>query len=347
MTSSEVRTPRHELQTLAAKTLEAVGASSSEAALVAASLIDADAKGIHSHGLLRLPLYVESVEAGGIVPKAPLKWVRAEGSTAVLNAGSGFGQVGMQEALLKARELVGESGVAVVAVKNSTHYGAGAYWTDQLANDGLIALLVSTTGATVAPYGSAEQLIGTNPLTISFPTGDRPVTADLATSAGAFGKIVAAAGAGDQIPEGGAVDANGEPTTDAATAVKGALIPFGGHKGSAIAVMVELLAGAGGGGNFAHETVDIWTDRSSQIGTGNLLIVIDPAFVHGTEAPITRASGFRDRLRQLRPATGVDGVLAPGDPEAIKASANVDTVGLPQHVDEAIRATARRVGVTL
>jgi L-2-hydroxycarboxylate dehydrogenase (NAD+) len=347
MTNSEVRTPRQELQALASKTLQAVGASSAEAELVAASLIDADAKGIHSHGLLRLPLYVESVEAGGIIPQAPLKWVRNAGATAVLDAGSGFGQVGMSEALKKARQMVSESGVAVVAVKNSTHYGAGAYWTDQLAKDGLIALLVSTTGATVAPYGSAEQLIGTNPLTVSFPTGDRPVTADLATSAGAFGKIVAAAGAGDQIPEGWAVDANGEPTTDAATAVQGALIPFGGHKGSALAVMVELLAGAGGGGKFAHETVDIWTDRSSQIGTGNLLIVIDPVFVHGTEAPISRASEFRDELRQLRPATGVERVLAPGDPEAIKASSNVDTVGLPQHVDEAIRATARRVGVTL
>jgi LDH2 family malate/lactate/ureidoglycolate dehydrogenase len=342
--NNTVRT-KAELFGLAVDTLLAVGADRAEAELVADSLISADAKGIHSHGLLRLPLYVESVEAGGIVPQAKLSWERTEGATALLDAGSGFGQKAMAEAIRVGAETARRFGTAVIAVKNSTHYGAGAYWTDQIAEDGQIAILVSTTGATVAPYGSAEQFIGTNPLSISYPTGGRPVTADLATSAGAYGKIVEAAGSGEAIPEGWAVDSDGKPTTDAARAVDGgALVAFGGHKGSAIAVLVELLAGAGGGGNFAHDTVDIWADRSSKIGTGNLLIVIDPRVLHGSDEPINRGATFRDDLRGLRPGRGFQSVLAPGDPEAARAAQNVESVGIPSHVSDAIDATARRVG---
>ena len=337
------RYPREELWSLAAESLAAVGAPFEEADFVAATLVSADARGIHSHGLLRLPLYVESVEAGGIVPGAPLRWVREEGATAVLDGGSGFGQVIMQEAVDKARTLARRYGTATVAVNHSTHYGVGAYWTDQLARDGLIGILVGTTGKSVAPYGSAEKFIGTNPLSMSFPTGGRPITADMATSAGAYGKLVEAAGAGRDVPEGWAVDADGVPTTDASAAVAGALIPFGGHKGSAVAVLVELLAGAGGGGNFAHESVDIWTDRSAQIGAGALLIAIDLERLHGDQTALDRAAGFRDDLTGLRPARGTERVLAPGDPEQLKDDANGTSVSIPRHIDDALRATHRRV----
>ena len=335
--------PREELQTLASESLVAVGAPPGEAEFVAATLVSADARGIHSHGLLRLPLYVESVEAGGIVPAAQMRWVREEGATAVLDGGSGFGQVIMREAVVKVRSLARRYGTATVAVNHSTHYGVAAYWTDQLARDGLVAILVGTTGKSVAPYGSAEKFIGTNPLSISFPTGGRPITADMATSAGAYGKLVEAAGAGRAIPEGWAVDAEGVPTTDASAAVAGALVPFGGHKGSAVAVLVELLAGAGGGGNFAHESVDIWADRSSQIGAGALLIAVDLEVLHGDRTALERAAGFRDDLTALRPARGADRVLAPGDPEQIRDDANGATVTIPAHIDDALRATHRRV----
>lgn len=337
--------PRDELRALAAESLAAVGAPAEEAEFVAATLVSADARGIHSHGLLRLPLYVESVEAGGIVPGAAMRWVREEGATAVLDGGSGFGQVIMREAIAKAGELARRYGTATVAVNHSTHYGVAAYWTDQLARDGLVAILVGTTGQSVAPHGSAERFIGTNPLSISFPTGGRPITADMATSAGAYGKLVEAAGAGRDIPAGWAVDSEGVPTTDASAAVSGALIPFGGHKGSAVAVLIELLAGAGGAGNFAHESVDIWNDRSSKIGAGALLIAIDLEVLHGDRTAQDRAAAFRDDLTGLRAAKGTDRVLAPGDPEQLKDDANGVNVTLPAHIDDALRATHQRVTV--
>ncbi|GAA4396447.1 Ldh family oxidoreductase [Tsukamurella soli] len=346
MATDTRRYPREELQALAAESLAAVGAPPDEAEFVAATLVSADARGIHSHGLLRLPLYVESVEAGGIVAGASLRWAREVGATAVLDGGSGFGQVIMQAAVDKARDLAGRYGTATVAVQRGTHYGVGAYWTDQLARDGMIGILVSTTGNSVAPHGSADKFIGTNPLSISFPTGGRPVTADMATSAGAYGKLVDAAGAGREIPAGWAVDHDGVPTTDANAAVAGALIPFGGHKGSAIAVLVELLAGAGGGGNFAYESVDIWNDRSSQIGAGALLIAIDLETLHGDRTALDRAASFRADLTGLRPAKGTDRVLAPGDPEQITDDANGADVTIPAHIDDALRATHLRVTTT-
>ena len=113
-------------------------------------------------------------------------------------------------AITRAAELTAEFGIAVVAVRNSTHYGAGAFWTDALANRGLIAILTSTTGVAVAPFGSAEGFIGTNPVSLSFPTGTEPITADLATSAGALGKVVQAQGAGMAIPPGWAVRRDAE-----------------------------------------------------------------------------------------------------------------------------------------
>lgn len=345
MTKAAITRSSAELTNLAVAILTSVGATVREATIVAESLIAADARGIHSHGLMRLPVYIEAVEQGGIVADAPIKWRTESGATHRLDAASGFGQVAMSCAVERATELARDHGVAVIAVENSTHYGAGAYWTDQLADCGLVAFLVSTTGAAVAPFGSSQKLLGTNPLSISFPTGEQPVTADMATSAGAYGKIVNAVGAGDPIPDGWAIDAAGNPTTDAEEALKGSLLPFGGPKGSALAVMIELLAGAAGGGRFAHQTVDIWADRSSRMGTGALLLAFDPCSLHDSDAPIRRAQEFRDDLRSLEPAPGFAAVLAPGDLEAGAAERSGQDISLPVHVYDAIQALALRLGV--
>jgi len=345
MNDSTTLRDARQLERLAASALEAVGATNEEAWIVARSLVAADARGIHSHGLLRLPLYIEAVERGGIVADAPMTWTVEHGATAALDAASGFGQVAMHRAVAKAEEIVRAQGAAVVSVANNTHYGAGGYWTDRLAETGLVAILVATTGVAVAPFGSAQKFIGTNPLSISFPTGERPVTADLATSAGAYGKIVQAAGEGSPIPEGWAIDAVGNPTTRPEDALAGSLLPFGGPKGSALAVLIELLAGAAAGGRFAHETVDIWVDPASRMGTGALLIAFDPASLHGDDLPVRRAQAFRERLRGLEPAPGFRGVVAPGDLEASAAASAATEVALPRNVDEALEALAARLGV--
>ncbi|NNV08735.1 Ldh family oxidoreductase, partial [Geobacillus sp. MMMUD3] len=158
------------LREFALAALAASGVPEDDAALTAYSLVQADQRGIASHGLLRLPLYVRALETGGIASVPEIALVRDGGATAVLDGGSGLGQVVMQVAVDWALERTREHGVSAIAVENSSHYGAGAFWTDQLAAAGLFAFLTSTTGPTVAVHGGSEKVIGTNPLTLTAPS---------------------------------------------------------------------------------------------------------------------------------------------------------------------------------
>ncbi len=337
--------PRAVLLRTASGILRAVGVPEADAALIADSLVEADRRGVHSHGVMRLPLYIRAVRGGGISPAPEMRWCRTNGATAVLDAANGFGQVAMAHALEKGRELVALYATAVIAVRGSSHYGAGAYWTSQLSREGLVALLVSTTGASVAPFGGAEKILGTNPLTISFPTGgEEPVVLDMATSNGAYGRIVEASKEHRPIPEGWAVDSAGSPTTDPDAALQGALLPFGGHKGSGLAVLLELLAGPLAGGNMAAETTDMWADPSVSMGTGHLLWVVDPVGLQGDDTPIRRAARFRERLRGSVPVPGTDEVISPGDLEHRRAEAHAHRVPLPASVLEDLADLAGELG---
>ncbi len=219
---------------LAADALASQTVPAPDAELTARSLVQADQRGIHSHGLLRLPLYVDALRQGGINPRPAVTVVRDSRATALLNADAGLGQVAMQAAVDLAVERATQHGVCAVAVEHSSHFGAGAFWTDQLVARGMVGILTSSTGPTVAVHGGARKVLGTNPLTIAAPSGrDLPLTVDMATSAGAFGKVIAARQSGTPIPEGWAVAPDGRPTTDPDEAAAGSLLAFGGTRGRA------------------------------------------------------------------------------------------------------------------
>lgn len=264
--------------------------------------------------MLRLPVYTAAIRAGGIVPLASMQWVEEMASTAVLDAAFGFGQIAMMEATARTADLAEHFGSAVVGVRNSTHFGAGSYWAERLTQRGLVGLIMSNTGPCVAPFGSREALLGTNPFTIGVPSLGEPMLLDMATSEAAYGKIIAAAGEGDSIPLTWAVDSQGSPTSDPAAALNGALLPFGGHKGSGLSIAVELLASSVVGARASHEMTDIWIDPSSQMGTGHLIIAFRP-LVSAAEAQ-QRAEDLLDRIRASATAGGHERVLAPGDLEA-------------------------------
>jgi LDH2 family malate/lactate/ureidoglycolate dehydrogenase len=168
-----------ELTEFASAALRVAGVPRLDADVAGHSLVEADRRGIHSHGLLRLPLYVSALQAGGINPRPDLRWFQEHGVTAVLDADACLGQVAMKAAVRRAMSIAASHGAAVVAVQNSVHYGAGAHWTDSLAAHGLIGILTSTTGPSVTPFGGASKVLGTNPLTISLPSADdHPLTAE-------------------------------------------------------------------------------------------------------------------------------------------------------------------------
>ncbi|SDU12755.1 Ldh family oxidoreductase [Jiangella alkaliphila] len=328
--------------------LRAAGCSATEAARVASCLVEADARGLPSHGLLRLPLYVSSVDAGGIVPDAPMTWAHEHGATATLDAGFGFGHTAIELAIERAGELAGRYGCAVVGVRRSTHFGMAAPWVERLAARGIVTFVLSNTGPSMAPYGSAEPLLGTNPISIGFPVDGRPpVVLDMATSAGAFGRIVAAAKNGDDIPAGWALDAAGAPTTDPEAALKGVLLPFGEHKGSGLAIAIELLAAALPGALLSHQITDIWVDPGSRMGTGHLVIAIQPGSLTGTGVYTERAVELTDRVASSTLAAGHPAVRLPGDVERHQSeAAHAGGVALAESTTEDLDRLAIRFALT-
>ena len=297
-----------------AQALEQVGTPHDDAKLTALSLVVADQRGIYSHGLLRLPLYISAIRNGGINARPQLQWQREHEAIAVLDADAGLGQVAMQAAVERVMERAARYGVAAVAVEKSSHYGAGAFWSDQLVEVGMIGFVTSTTGPTVAPFGGSQPMLGTNPLTISLPSsGASPLTADMATSAGAYGKVLAARNEGQEIPDGWAIDVDGLPTRDPFAAIAGSLLAFGGHKGSALAVLLEGLAASLGTSYFAHQTEDIWSNPSSRMNTGHFILGIDTSCFTGRQHTEDRVAELQEAVRNA--GRGGARILAPGDIE--------------------------------
>ncbi|WP_026553627.1 Ldh family oxidoreductase [Arthrobacter sp. H20] len=333
-----------DLRQLAAVALECCNVPRTDAKLTARSLVQADQRGIHSHGLLRLPLYVEALRLGGINPRPNLSYSSKADSVAILDADAALGQVAMQSAVDKVIEIGQIHGISAVAVQNSSHYGAGAFWSDQLAAAGFLSFITSSTGPVVAPHGGTTKVLGTNPLTLGAPgSSGWPLTADLATSNGAYGKVIAARNEGQQLPEGWAVDTDGNPTTDPEAAAAGSMIPFGDHKGSAVSVLLEAFASSLTDATYAYETIDIWSNPASLMNNGHLVIGINTDAFAGRSHTEARVADLQKRVRDSGPAERT--VQAPGDPEHALEMGATSSVHLPNSTADQLRQLAHELSI--
>ncbi|UZE30791.1 Ldh family oxidoreductase [Pseudomonas asplenii] len=255
------------------------GTSAPVAQVLAENCAAAERDGAHSHGVFRIPGYVSTLASG---------WVDGHAVPVVEDVAPGFVRVDAangfaQPALAAARELLLEkvrsAGIALLAIRNSHHFAA--LWPDvePFAHEGLVALSVVNSMTCVVPHGAERPLFGTNPIAFAAPrAGAEPIVFDLATSAIAHGDVQIAARKGEQLPAGMGVDREGRPTCDPKAILDGgALLPFGGHKGSALSMMVELLAAALTGGNFSFEFDWSQHPGAKTPWTGQLIILIDPA----------------------------------------------------------------------
>jgi len=225
--------------------LRAVGALEDEAKIVADSLIKANLRGVDSHGVIRLPVYVNRVKHKTIVPGAPFTVVREAPSAALVDGGSGFGQVVAVKAMKLAIEKARRTGVGAVSVRNTNHFGMAAYYGLIALQNDMIGIITCNTSPWVAPWGGRIPMLGTNPVCVAIPSGGEiPIILDMATSATARGKIEKAAIEGKSIPKGWAINKEGKPTTDPVAALKGALLPFGGPKGYCLSFIIDILSGA-------------------------------------------------------------------------------------------------------
>jgi delta1-piperideine-2-carboxylate reductase len=272
-----------ELQALLQRIFIRHGTSEAVACALACNCASAQRDGAHSHGVFRIPGYVSTLASGWVDGKAVPEVTDIASGYLRVDAKGGFAQ----PALAAARELLVEkarsAGIAVLAIHNSHHFAA--LWPDvePFADEGLVALSVVNSMTCVVPHGARQPLFGTNPIAFAAPcAGTDPIVFDMATSAMAHGDVQIAARKGEQLPDGIGVDSQGEPTRDPQKILDGgALLPFGGHKGSALSMMVELLAAALTGGNFSWEFDWSQHPGAKTPWTGQLIIVIDPSKAEG------------------------------------------------------------------
>jgi (2R)-3-sulfolactate dehydrogenase (NADP+) len=270
-------------EALVVDTLARCRTSPTNAQCVARALVAAEADGLKGHGLSRLPSYAAQAKVGKVDGFATPAVTRPRPATIAIDAGNGFAYPAIDAAVSLLPEVARSQGIAAAAIRRSHHCGAAGHPLERLAQAGLVALMFANTPAAIAPAGGTRGVLGTNPIAFACPLPDRPpVVVDLSLSKVARGNILAAQQQGERIPEGWALDAAGHPTTDPTAALAGTMVPMGDAKGTALALMVELLAAGLTGANFAAEASSFLDAEGPPPGTGQLLIVLGPTAFGGT-----------------------------------------------------------------
>jgi LDH2 family malate/lactate/ureidoglycolate dehydrogenase len=337
------------LRELSSAILRAAGASTSNAARVAEALVEANLAGHDSHGVQTIPGYVRSVREGLIVPDAEPRLLRETPVTALVSGGWTFGQVGAGFATDCAIEKAKRNGVAAVGLVQVNHIGRLGEYSEMAARAGVIAMVVAggfaeETGQAV-PYGGAKPALGTNPISFGFPAGHRdPMLVDFATTAIAAGKVSLARAKGLPVPEGALVDRSGRPTTDPNAYFEGgALLPFGGHKGYALSMAVELLGRVLTGSESYQES---GRGGAYFARSGTMIVAIDPAAFGEAHDYRQRADATIDRIKAVPPATGAREVLIPGEPEHRAREERLrDGIPVPQRTWDDVRECATSLGL--
>ena len=266
-----------EAHALVASTLERCRTSAENAKTVAKALVLAEADSLKSHGLLRLPQYAAQAKAGKVDGFAKIAVSRPRPASAAIDAANGFAYPALDAAIVLLPKMANDNGIAAAAIRRSHHCGVAGHSVERLADAGLVALMFANAPAAMAPWGGKRALFGTNPIAFGCPLPDRPpIIVDLSLSKVARGNILTAIQKGDSIPEGWALDAEGRPTTDPKAGLAGTMVPLGDAKGTALALMVELLAAGLTGANYAADASSFFDDKGPPPGTGQFLIAIDP-----------------------------------------------------------------------
>lgn len=302
-----------------------LGFDKEPADIITDGLLEADLRGVHSHGLLRLPIYVKRIELGLINNKSVPYVVRETGATAVLDGDHGMGHYagykGMQLAVFKAKK----TGVGAVGIRNSTHFGVSAFYGLMATNSEQIGVVLSNATPLMAATGGAKRLIGNNPLCIAVPARNgRPLVLDMACSNVAIGKIQLAGQEGREIPLGWGADKNGVATTDPRAVLDlGLLEPMAGYKGYGLALMIDIITGVLTGSGFGDEVTPLYQDFQNKQRTGHFMIALDTNFFIGRDLFYDRLEQLIDSIKKSPRAPGVEEILLPGEIEARKKHDNL------------------------
>jgi len=328
--------PVDELTQLAARALKRAGASKAAAQATAQALVAAEAEGLSGHGLSRVALYAQHLRQGRVDGKAKPRTIRKQGATCLVDAAGGLAFPACALAVKEAIKRAQRYGIAFAGVTNSHHFGAAAYHLAPMAQAGLIGLAFTNSPSAINAWGGKKALYGTNPIAAVFPRrGADPVVVDLSLTEVVRGKIMLYAKEGKPIPLGWAVDKDGHPTTDPKAALTGSLAAIGGAKGTALALMVEVLTVALTGAAFSFEN-DSYFEPGNKPRIGHALIALDPGALAGADAYFSRLEVLISRM--LSEA----GVRLPGARrQQAAAGARADGIEITDALLAELRALAR------
>ncbi len=322
------------------------GLGETDATIVAEALVLADLRGVDTHGIARLPIYLGRLRDGRVKTAPEMTLDKPTPVAASLDGDNGLGFLVGRRAMQEAISMAGEFGIGMVSARNSNHFGMAATYVLQAVEAGYIALVFTNASRAMPPWGGREPLLGTSPFAAGAPSGNEvPFILDMSPSVAARGKIRRAERQGQAIPEGWALDAQGRPTTDPSEAMKGVVLPIGGPKGSGLAMLMDILGGVFSGAGFAGGVRDQYKETEPQ-NVGHLFMAIRPGLFMSEADFRARMDVLVRTVHGAPTAEGFDVVLMPGEIEA-RLEADRRNTGIPysERELELLRAAATEYGV--
>jgi LDH2 family malate/lactate/ureidoglycolate dehydrogenase len=341
--------PKSDLETFVHRVCEGAGIDSEAAALVARHLVLANLRGIESHGVSRLPIYLKRLEAGLENKQTKGILERETASSALINGQNGIGIVLATKGMEKAVSMAKQTGLAVVGIKNSAHCGMLADYTQYAARHQCIAIAMTNAPSAMAPWGGRQKYFGTNPISYAIPAGrEEDLVFDMASSVVARGKLVLALYNNEPIPIGWAITKDGKPTTDPEEALDGGLLlPVGGPKGYGIALLVDVLSGMMTGASFGPYIGNLYEDLDRSQNVGQFFFVMRADLFEPIDVFQTKVDQMIGEIRGLPLAQGFDRIYLPGEIERdLAAEREARGIPLGEAMLKELEEAGSRYGVT-
>ena len=319
------------------KILKKNGLNTNHATICSKALINAELVGAHSHGLSRLKMYCDRIQKKVINPKPKIKIKKISQSISQIDANNSIGFVAADIGIKQAIKNAKKTGIGLVGIRNSGHYGLSGYYAEQAVKKNLIVFCFTNAPPAIAPHGARKSLFGTNPICFGTPTSSKvPFILDTSVSVINRGKIRVAARNGKKIPKGVALDKFGKPTTDAKKALAGVQLPIAGFRGSGLAWMVDILSGVFTGGNHGGKVKDPFDDFSGPQNIGHLFIVMKSnIFVNNYKQRIKENIKIVKKLPKIK---GIKEILYPGQSKQRRYKKNLNKkINIPSNVAEDLK----------
>ncbi len=348
MSQAESRVPGARLAAFIARSLAAAGLQQADAEIVAGLMTEADLRGSDTHGVIRLPLYVRRIRAGGINPKPDIRAVSDRPSAALIDGDNGMGHLVMRRAAHLAIDKAKATGIGWVGARMSNHAGPGALYAMMPLRHGMIGLYFAMGSSNhLPPWGGSESLLGTSPMAVAVPAGEEaPIVLDMSPTVTAFGKVRLKEQRGEPMPVGWMIDKEGKPLTDPKRAHEGHLLPIGDYKGSGLSLIIGLLAGALNRAAMGRDVVDFVKEVGTPTNTGHAIcaLAID-TFVPLAEFKGT-VDGFIRDIRNSQRLPGIERIWLPGEQSHAKfLNRRAHGVPMPKSLRDSLDTVARELAI--